>query len=242
MDQKKTNEYLFENYLKTSPMNRSDNVDEWKIKWQKHNIEKFFLGNQKRYLDIGPGHGEVLTLWKRLGYEKIESVDISPDVCRHIQEIGFVCTLVQDTTVFLKNNVEKFDFIMLNDVVEHIPKEELVEFIKAAYGSLNKGGRIFIKVPNAQSPHFATGRYADLTHVQSFTESSLFQLLSVGDFSNIRFIAESYPIEISDIKGLLSKYVITPLYFWWTRKIRSAICHESPQILTQAIMAVAEKK
>jgi len=242
MDKKIKNNEMMRRYLETAPIGQAGNVPKTKIEWMRHNFLQFFPGKEKTYLDIGPGQGDTLLFWKELGYEKIQSVDIAEDVCAHIQKLGFKCNLVSDPADFLNKNKERFDFIMLSDVVEHIPKDNLVEFMQAVYGSLKEGGMVVIKVPNAQSPHFAVGRYGDLTHIQSFTELSLTQLLKLAGFNNFKFYAENIPIGNGlNIKQVVSEHLITPIYFWWIRKLRGAIAHESPEILTQAIITVAEK-
>lgn len=234
---------LSNRYLETAPIGQFGGISEIKIEWIKYNFLKFFPGKEKTYLDIGPGQGETLILWKQLGYQNIKSVDISEDVCNHIEKLGLKCEYVDNTQNFLKENIESFDFIMLNDVVEHISKEDLVDFMIALHGSLKKEGIVLIKVPNAQSPHFSLGRYGDLTHVQSFTESSLVQLLRIANFDSFDFFAEKTPLHNkSNIKQILAIYFITPLYFWFIRNLRTAISHNSPEILTQSIIAVAKKK
>ena len=240
MNNKKTSEYLFENYLKTDSIVQAGGISKDKIACIKYNFLKFFPGKEMAYLEIGPGQGETLILWKELGYQNIKSVDISQDVCQHIRELGFDCSFVGNTAEFLNDSKEKFDFIMLNDVVEHILKDELVDFMQAVHMSLRSGGKVIIKVPNAQSPHFSSGRYGDLTHIQSFTELSLAQLLKISGFDKFSFLPEKQVVN-KNIKAVISNYFIVPVYFWWIRKIRSATYHASPEILTQAIIAVAEK-
>ncbi len=227
------------NYLNTAPIGQMGGISNVKIEWIKYNFSKFFKGKNATYLDIGPGQGEVLILWKKMGFKNINSVDISSGVYEHIKKLGFNCILVDNTEAYLKNNKEKFDFIMLNDVIEHIPKNELVSFMQNVYLSLKINGRVIIKVPNAQSPHFSIGRYDDLTHVQSFTEKSLYQLLKVAKFKKVNIYPEKFIVR--NFKDSLVKYFTMPIYFWWIRKIRGASGHFSPKILTQAIIAIVHK-
>ncbi len=233
---------LVSRYLESAPIGQAGDVSKEKIAWAKENFLRFFPGKGKSYLDIGPGRGETLLFWKQLGYEDITSVDIAQDVSDHIRNLGFVCTLTDDTVKFLHEKRDSFDFIMLNDVVEHVSKESLVDFMRAVYGSLRKGGLVVIKVPNAQSPFFSVGFYGDLTHVQPFTESSFQQLFRLSNFQKYSFYSERLPVSRSDPKGLFARYIITPIYFWWVRNIRAATGHMNPSILTQSIIAVAEKK
>ncbi len=241
MKNEKSSKGLANNYLKTAPIGQAGGVSALKIRWIEHNFSKFFKGKEAVYLDIGPGQGETLFLWKQLNFENISGVDISRSVCEHIKKLDFDCDLVDSTEIYLKNKKNTFDFIMLNDVVEHISKENLAGFMIAVHEALKIDGRVIIKVPNAQSPHFSLGRYGDLTHVQSFTELSLTQLLKIGGFDEFIFLPEKQ-IKNLNIKAIISNYLIMPIYFWWIRKIRSATYHLSPEILTQAIIVVATKK
>lgn len=232
---------LVDNYLTTAPIGQVSNVMNSKIAWMKTNFVPHFPALDSNCLEVGPGQGELLLLWKELGYKRISSIDISKDVCRHVKKIGFDCKLVKDSSAFLKKHPNEYDLIVLNDVLEHIPKHLIVDLVKSIYDSLRPKGKLIVKVPNAQSPHFAVGRYGDLTHEQSFTETSFTQLFRVCGYDNYYFLAEKQKFRFS-VKSILANYVVKPLYFFWIRKIRESTGHASPRILTQAIIAVAEKQ
>jgi len=220
-----------------------DGFNEDKINFLGKNFLQFFKGKKGKFLDVGPGHGEVLILWDRLGYEDISSVDISRSVHSYITKIGYKCDLVSNTADYLENKKNTFSCIVLNDIIEHIEKNELIRFIKAVKESLTIGGVVIIKVPNAQSPHFSLGRYVDLTHTQSFTELSLTQLMKLSGFDKFKFYAEKTCFNKKNnlLKQFIAIYLITPLYFWWVRNIRAATAHDNPKILTQNIIVVSEK-
>lgn len=237
---KKIDNSLVDNYLATAPIGQIKNVTKSKMEWMKLNFVQYFPAVTSNCLEIGPGQGELLLLWKELGYKNTTSIDISKDVCNHVKKMGFACDLVEDSSEYLKAHKDQFDLVVLNDVLEHVPKSEIVIFVKSILSSLRPKGKLLIKVPNAQSPHFSVGRYGDLTHEQSFTESSFAQLFIASGFKKYFFIAEKIPFKLG-IKSFLAIYVIKPFYFWWIRKIREATGHASPKILTQAIITVAEK-
>ena len=238
---KKIENSLVDNYLATAPIGQITNMTEVKIEWMKLNIVKYFPKPNSFCLEIGPGQGELLLLWQELGYKNFRSIDISKDVCLHVHKLGFECELVEDDSIFLEKHKNSYDLIVMNDVLEHVPREKVVGLMKSIFSSLKPGGKVIIKVPNAQSPHFSVGRYGDLTHEQSFTELSLTQLFIASGFNEYNYFAEKVPFKLN-IKSLLAIYIIRPLYFWWIRNIRSATGCTSPKILTQAIIAVAEKK
>lgn len=77
--------------------------------------------------------------------------------------------------------------ITMIDVVEHIPKNELAAFIKAAYEALLPGGKVIIQTPNMQAPGAALTRYHDITHEVGLDERSLGQLLKISGFRSFEF-------------------------------------------------------
>lgn len=236
----KTKNSLIDNYLATAPIGQAKDVMQSKIDWMNLNFVQHFPKNNSSCLEIGPGQGELLFLLKDLGFKKVKSIDISKDVCEHIKKLGFDCELVKDSSQYLEQRPDQFDLIVLNDVLEHVPKNQVVDLVNSIRTGLKPKGKLLIKVPNAQSPHFAVGRYGDLTHEQSFTETSFVQLFRASGFGRHKFFAEKIPYKIG-FRSLLANYIVAPLYFFWTRKIREVTGHASPKILSQAIIAVAEK-
>ncbi|MFA5158288.1 MAG: class I SAM-dependent methyltransferase [Patescibacteria group bacterium] len=235
---KKNQSILTERYLETAPIGQADTVG-LKHLWLEKNLIKYFPGKSARLLDIGPGQGEALLFWQKLGYKNISSIDISADVAKHIKKLGFECDLVESDADYLNKRSGTYDLIYISDVLEHVPKDEIVDLVVAIRTGLRSGGKVIIKVPNAQSPHATVGLFGDLTHVQAFTESSLTQLLIASGFKNYFFLAEKLPL--NNLKSWIATYIIMPMYFFWIRLIRSATGHSSPKILTQAIIAIAEK-
>ena len=79
--------------------------------------------------------------------------------------------------------------IVLNDVIEHLEKQELFDLLDAARNALTEGGTLFIKVPNMANPYTGATSFAlDFTHQLVFTEISLRQVLLATDFSDITII------------------------------------------------------
>jgi SAM-dependent methyltransferase len=101
----------------------------------------------KFILDYGCGDG-------RLGYfikkKKIfiTGVDISKESVK-------ICSKFYDKT-YLNNGVNlpkcKFDFIVFNSVLEHLPRKILPIFLKKVSIKMKSGNGIFIQIPNFNSP------------------------------------------------------------------------------------------
>ncbi|MHB8999534.1 MAG: class I SAM-dependent methyltransferase, partial [Thermoanaerobaculia bacterium] len=79
------------------------------------------------------------------------------------------------------------DMLTAFDVVEHLTKDELFEFLDVCHEALKPGGSIVIQTPNAESPFGMRVRYGDITHEIAFDAESLRHVLEVTGFA--RFTA-----------------------------------------------------
>jgi hypothetical protein len=103
--------------------------------------------------------------------------------------------VVEDTSAFLQKHPGAYQIITVNDVLEHIPKQETVSFLQSAFEALEPGGNIVINVPQVSGFASLFCRYIDFTHETLFTEISLKQVLFSAGFSNIRFIPQKLPLK-----------------------------------------------
>jgi len=136
-------------------------------------------------LDIGVGVGGFLIFLRDLGYLNARGIDISPSTIKSCQQKGLACELVEDTVKWLDMHVDEFDFIVLLDVIEHIPKGELIGFLSAIRRSLKEKGRLLIQTNNMQSQDSQLMRYGDITHHLGFCETSMRQVCFIAGFSQV---------------------------------------------------------
>jgi 2-polyprenyl-3-methyl-5-hydroxy-6-metoxy-1,4-benzoquinol methylase len=189
------------------------------IMWKHHfNIFMFFQQKLKELfkgkeelsiLDIGPGHGFFSFLVKKefQDYKKIDIIDISDtslDMTKRI--IGYdgekVKYFKQDVFDYDDNN--KYDFIVLGEVIEHLdkPKDILIKLSKL----LNPGGLLWVTTPT-NSPA--------LDHVYLFkSREEVFELIEDSGLmivESCHFFAEdldektALKFKITDLVGLFCK-------------------------------------
>lgn len=127
-------------------------------------------------IDLGCGDGRIIYLLKRMGYSNIEGVDISKSQIKLAHQIDDRVS-EGDILDHLRNTSNKYNLILAFDVIEHLTKEEALEFIRLCLDKLGEGGRLILQTPNACSPFFGSVRYGDLTHELGFTPKLLTQLL-----------------------------------------------------------------
>ena len=99
---------------------------------------------------------------------------------------------VEDIISYLssqKAREERYDVVVLNDVIEHLGKSEIFDVLDGVHRILNDEGVFFIKTPNMANPFVSTaGRYIDFTHEIGFTEKSMRQILRASCYRDIKII------------------------------------------------------
>lgn len=162
-------------------------------------------------LEIGAGSGATLLELKQSGFaEKIYGYDIV-DICKNKNEFEqfVVGNIEQEQFPFN----EKFDIIILADVLEHLIEPEMV--LKKIVPYLKDNGSIYISLPNiryfkAVYQIFFKGNFKyeeegvlDKTHLRFFCKKNMKQLINKTEAFNIVKI-ESNLLHTKSRKGLLN--------------------------------------
>jgi SAM-dependent methyltransferase len=159
--------------------------------WQLHLLKRYSPQDRDLpVLDIGCGYGFGMRALRHLGFSSIEGVELSSEQARVAVKAGFQVHLTEDTEKFLLDRPGKYGFIVLMDVLEHLPVERQIDLLRAIHGALLPSGRLFMTVPNANSPLASRWRYIDFTHYSSFTEHTVQFVLRNAGFSEVKVCAE----------------------------------------------------
>lgn len=136
-------------------------------------------------LDVGCGFGFALRALRAAGFSDVQGIEVSMHQAEIARRAGFEVAVVSDTIDYLREHRGRFGLVLLLDVLEHIPVPIQIDLVRAIREALRPGGRLIVTVPNANSPLAARWRYNDYTHSSSFTEHSLFFVLSNAGFGEI---------------------------------------------------------
>lgn len=151
-----------------------------------------------KILDIGCGDGRFLFFLKQNGFTEIEGLELSPRAAElAVKNVNCPVRIVNDTIAYLNENPEQFQSITMNDVLEHIDKNETIQFLSAARKALAPGGNIVVNVPQVSGLSSLYCRYIDFSHQILYTEMSLKQVLMLAGFEEIRFIKERWPFKLT---------------------------------------------
>lgn len=148
------------------------------------------LPKSAHVLDYGCADGYMLWVLHRLGYRNLMGADISESVLHHAR------ARLADTTVEVRHLettplddcAGRFDAIVMNQVLEHIPREDVIPTLKRLRNLIKPSGFISVAVPNASSVLGGYNHSIDFTHIVSFNEFSLRQVLVAASGAGARWV------------------------------------------------------
>ena len=122
-----------------------------------------------RILDIGCGDGKFISFLQRKGYTGVEGMELSSQQAEEARK-NVKCPIheVDDAAPFLREKTNTYQMITMNDVLEHVPKQETVSFLKSIHGAINPGGVLVVNVPQVSGLTSIFYRYNDFTHQTLF--------------------------------------------------------------------------
>lgn len=136
-----------------------------------------------RILDVACGEGWLLRFLCESGYRNLSAFDISPENVNLCHELGL--DFVRQFDALRISEFEKgkaYDSIFALDILEHIPKSEVAQFIENLRVRLAPGGTFLVQTPNMGCVFGLFQRYYDLSHEFCLTEKSAIDLMMLGGF------------------------------------------------------------
>jgi SAM-dependent methyltransferase len=196
-------EALFQEGLDYAEDNfRNENAAHLKI--DKQLIRKSFDLTGKKILDFGCGMGGM-TLWYASNWNcDVLGLDIDRhhiEIAKQIQEKFGVKNIRFEKRNILEHPIdEKFDYVFLNDVAEHIPYAILTAIFKHLRTVLKPDGKIFVTYPPWHSP-YASHVYhvVGIPWCQYLPEKTLLRLIAKN---NRPIVGEEESDLIEAYKGL----------------------------------------
>lgn len=147
-----------------------------------------------RVLDLGCGGGEFLSFLSDHGFKSLTGIDASAQQMERARTNVPRAHLINgDVTEIAQFAPETFGLVTAFDLLEHLPKNEVLPLLTHIHKRLVENGALIVSVPNCDSPFGHGIRYGDITHETGFTRRSLTACLKLAGFSSIEF-RESVPV------------------------------------------------
>ncbi len=145
-------------------------------------------------LDLGCGGGEFLSFLSGRGFSNLIGIDASAQQMERAKKNVPNARLINgDVTEIAQFAPETFGLITAFDLLEHLPKNEVLPLLTNIQKRLVHKGVLIVSVPNCDSPFGPGVRYGDITHETGFTRRSLTACLKLVGFVEIEF-RESVPV------------------------------------------------
>lgn len=191
-------------------------------------------------LEIGCGSGNLLLALRERGF--INAVGLERD--RALTEHGKTVLGVEIHTGTWPDDLsmfhETFDVIVILDVIEHLPREQLETALEIARRKLRPGGRLILRGPNAQCPWALPMLFSDLDHKLLLVPRTLEFLLKEAGFNGPISIKETRPssflkrILFSLLHNLAVKPMVSLTHYYFHGQFAS---HITPNIVCCAEVA-----
>ncbi|MFH1045738.1 MAG: class I SAM-dependent methyltransferase [Candidatus Omnitrophota bacterium] len=194
-----------------------------------------------RILDIGCGMGNFLYYLKNKGYTNFHGIDIGKEAIEFCQaNVTNEVTQITDLSNYLKAHQGEFDMVTMNDVIEHIPKNQTIEVLESLRDSLKREGTLFIVTGNIATLYGGFLRYIGFDHEIAYSEFSLRQVLTVTGFKDIQIFGNKNRLR-PNIKRIL--WVWSQLLWFKILKLIYVIevGTDAPKIISKLLIAVARK-
>lgn len=170
-----------------------------------------FLPEDKdaRIIDLACGSGHFLYFFQKKGYSQAQGIDISQEQVDLARRMGVRNVEVGDLFEVLPLCKEEFDFILASHIIEHLRKDEILEFLDLVYAALKPGACALVRTLNAAALFGARVASIDFTHETAFTLESLSQIFHVAGFECVEVYGEEPVVHSlgSAVRAILWKLV-----------------------------------
>ena len=143
------------------------------------------INKKARILDIACGAGHFLYFLQKEGYSNAEGIDISEEQVYIAQKMEISNLYIGDFMEYILKHPNYYDTIVASHFIEHLTKEEIIDFLEAVKSSLKNKGRIILQTGNVASLFGASHISSDFTHEIGFTPRSCLQLLKTIGFKDV---------------------------------------------------------
>ena len=146
---------------------------------------------QGRVLDLGCGLGDFLVFCGADLAREAVGADRDAENVAYCREQGLDAR--QETAAECLARPDLYAAIVMNDVIEHIAKPEIIPLVSLIRERLLPGGKAVLKTPNMANPLTAARTFhMDLTHEVGFTEDTMVYVLEQAGFADIQVL----PVDI----------------------------------------------
>jgi SAM-dependent methyltransferase len=160
---------------------------QYKRNYSRHLPER----KDSKILVVSAGPGYFVLFLNQLGYNNVIGIDTEPTRVEYAlkRELNVEVAHAFD---FLSDSEDQFDAIVLEQEINHLTRQEFMDFLKLAKMRLVDGGRVILNATNYANPITSPDHMAhNLNHFSGWTGHSLRQAFKYSGFES----SECYPLD-----------------------------------------------
>ncbi len=209
-------------------------------KFYKHNYLPHIPANRDaNILVISCGPGYFVDMLNRNGYSNVLGIDSFEEKIRHAQKHQLNCKTAS-AFEYLQDTDERYDVIFCEQELNHLTKDEILEFLSLAWNRIKPGGILISHALNGANP--ITGAEAlaqNFDHYNTFTEYTMRQIMEYTGFEKIKVI----PLHLYVFWTNPLNYVLIALSALYTLffRISFIMYGKANRIFTKKIAAVCTR-
>ena len=139
-------------------------------------------------MDLPCGEGRFTFAVKEMGYMNVLGVDLDQKRVFRGCKLGLPL-LAGEIFEILTNEADNgIDMIVSMDFLEHLEKDQVVDYVELVYKKLASGGRFIVRTPCANGPLGASHVFNDFTHKWGATVGVLRAILTAAGFKMCGFL------------------------------------------------------
>lgn len=190
-------------------------------------------------LIVSCGPGYFVNLLNKEGYSNVLGIDSDQHKIQYAQDKGLNCR-VHKAFDFLTEYKDRFDLIVAEQEINHLTKDEIVEFLNLCRNRLNDGGMLIVHSLNGGNPITGSEALAqNFDHYNSFTEYSLRQVLKLAHFDDITIIPLNLYVFYKNPLNYVGIFLETLLTLFF--RFTFMLYGKSNRIFTKKIGAISRK-
>lgn len=141
---------------------------------------------EARILVISCGPGYFVNMLNKEGYNNVTGIDSFEEKIKHANGKGLNCKTAS-AFEFLEADEEHFDAIFCEQELNHLTKEEILEFVPLCWKKLRSGGILIAHALNGANPITGSEALAqNFDHYNTCTEYTLRQIMEYCKFREIK--------------------------------------------------------
>jgi SAM-dependent methyltransferase len=153
----------------------------------KHNyLKRIPKDKRAEILVISCGPGYMVSLLNKEGFSNVLGIDSSEEKIQYAKQRNLNCKVAKAFD-FLERDGELYDMIFCEQEINHLSKDEILDFLKLCNEKLRAGGTLIFHSLNGANPIVGVENLAlNFDHYNLFTEKSLEQILEHLNFKDIK--------------------------------------------------------